>query len=123
MKNQNLNLKSDIKRRSYIFALEVISFIETLPRDATVNILLNQLLQAATSIGANIIEAQASSSKKDFINFYHHALKSANETKFWLCLLRDSKKAENSKTNTLLNEVTEISNMLGSSLLTMKGKK
>ncbi|HRZ29331.1 MAG TPA: four helix bundle protein [Candidatus Paceibacterota bacterium] len=38
------------------------------------------MLRSATSIGANIIEARASSSKKDFIKFYEIALKSANET-------------------------------------------
>ncbi|MEW6163180.1 MAG: four helix bundle protein [Nitrospirota bacterium] len=41
------------------------------------------MLRSATSIGANIIEAQAASSRRDFRNFLNHALKSANETKFW----------------------------------------
>ncbi|EKD56033.1 MAG: hypothetical protein ACD_58C00316G0006 [uncultured bacterium] len=123
MKNYNLNLKTDIKKRSYLFALDIIAFIEILPKNQTNNIIINQLLRSATSIGANIIEAQASSSKKDFINFYHHSLKSANETKFWLCLLRDSKKSDYNKTQKLLNEVIELANILGSSILTMKGKK
>ena len=52
-------------------------------------IISDQLLRSATSIGANIIEAKAASSKKDFIRFYEISLKSANETKYWLCLLRD----------------------------------
>lgn len=123
MKSYNSKLKTDIKKRSYIFALDVIRFIDALTKDRVSNIIINQLLRSATSIGANIIEAQASSSKKDFINFYHHALKSANETKFWLCLLRDSKRADRYKLGNLLDEVTEISNILGSSILTMKGKK
>jgi len=123
MKNQNLKLKTDIKKRTYVFALNIINFIEILPKDSTLNILTNQLIRAATLIGANIIEAQASSSKKDFINFYHHSLKSANETKFWLCLIRDSKKGDKNKIEILLKEATEISNIIGSSILTMKGKK
>lgn len=97
MKNYNLKLKTDIKKRSYPFALEIIKFINSLPKNKTAEIIGTQLLRAATSIGANIIEAQASSSKRDFVNFFHHSLKSANETKFWLCLLRDSKIGQNKK--------------------------
>lgn len=123
MKNYNLKVKSDVGKRSYFFALEVIKFIEGLPKNKTCEIISYQLLRAATSIGANIIEAKASSSKKDFINFYHHALKSANETKFWLCLLRDSNNGNKETIKELLNETKEISNILGSSILTMKGKK
>ena len=83
----------------------------------------DQLLRSATSIGANIVEAKASSSKRDFIKFYEIALKSANETEYWLGLLRDATQADKNKTNQLLVEVEEISKMLGSSLLTLKNKK
>ena len=63
--------------------------------------------------------------KKDFINFYHIALKSANETKYWLAILSEKLKTKNEKgkTEKLLEEAVEISKMLGSSLLTLKGKK
>ena len=83
----------------------------------------DQLLRSATSIGANIVEAKASSSKRDFIKFYEIALKSANETEYWLGLLKDATQADKNKTNQLLVEVEEISKMLGSSLLTLKNKK
>ena len=83
----------------------------------------DQLLRSATSIGANIVEAKSSSSKRDFIKFFEIALKSANETKYWLGLLRDATEADKDKVNYLLREVEEISKMLGSSLLTMKDKK
>ena len=86
-------------------------------------IISDQLLRAATSIGANIVEAKSSSSKRDFIRFFEIALKSANETKYWLGLLRDATDADKSKINQLLDEVEEISKMLGSSLLTLKNKK
>ena len=86
-------------------------------------IISKQLLRSATSIGANIIEAQAGSSKKDFTNFFSHALKSANESKFWLGLLRDSKKGNQEEIEKLLQETIELSNILGSSILTLKGKK
>jgi len=83
----------------------------------------DQLLRSATSIGANLFEAQSSSSKRDFIKFYEIALKSANETRYWLWLLRDAKLAEKQIIQLNLNEVEEIANMIGSSLLTLKKKK
>lgn len=68
-------------------------------------------------------EANAASSKKDYTNFFNYALKSANETKFWLGLLRDSGKADKTMANNLLKETTEIANILASSILTLKGKR
>ena len=84
----------------------------------------DQLLRSITSIGANIIEAQAASSKRDFINFLNHALKSANEANFWLSLSKDL--APNShlkEIDSLLKEAKELSKILGSSIATLKGKK
>lgn len=124
MQNNNAKSKADLKYRSYHFAVDLIRFIDILHReDWSIEIIAKQLLRSATSIGANIIEAQAGSSKKDFVNFFSYALKSANETKFWLCLLRDSGKAKTQNITLLLQEAVEISNMLASSILTLKGKR
>ena len=114
------NSKSDIKERSYTFALNMIKLVESLPNDQASRIIGNQVLRSATSIGANIIEAQAASSKRDFTNFINHALKSANETKFWLGLLRDSGRKEGEMINPLLDEAKQLANILASSILTLK---
>lgn len=79
-----------------------------------------QLLRSATSIGANVIEAQTGSTRKDFTNFFSSALKSANESKFWLGLLRGSKKAESTTVNELLYETNQIANIFGSSIIILK---
>lgn len=123
MQNENLNLKSNLKYRVYQFSLEIIKLIASLPEKKIFWILDDQLLRSATSIGANIVEAQASSSRREFIKFFEIALKSSNETKYWLCLLRDSGLIEKDTVEKLLNEVTEISKMIGASVLTLKGKK
>ena len=115
--------KLQLKQRAYLYALEIIKFIDILPKEQTCRIIGTQLLRSATSIGANIIEAQAGSSKKDFTNFFSYALKSANESKFWIGLLRDSGKAQKDKADALLKETIELANILGSSILTLKGKK
>ncbi len=113
----------DVKQRTYLYALDVLKFLETLPEGYITRTIGKQLLRSATSVCANIVEAQASSSKKDFVNFYTHALKSANESKFWFGLLKDSGKASHEAVSPLLNETHELSNILASSILTMKGKR
>lgn len=112
--------KTDIKERSYSFALKIIKLVESLSNDPTSRVIGDQLLRSGTSVGANIIEAQAASSKRDFINFLNYALKSANETKFWLGLLRDSDRKDSKAINPLLEDTRQLSNILASSILTLK---
>jgi len=123
MKNDRSKFKEEFRDRVYRFALDTIVFIEGLAKDQTSRVISDQLLRSATSIGANVVEAQSAASRKDYANFFTHALKSANETKFWLSLLRDAGKAEEKATNKLLSEVTEIANILAASILTLKGKR
>ena len=123
LKNTEQNSKLDIKIRSYRFALSIIRLIDSLSNCRANMIIGDQLLRSATSIGANIIEAQAASSRRDFKNFLNHSLKSANETKFWLALLRDSGKVSENAINPLLGEAKELANILASSILTLKNKK
>jgi len=56
------------------------------------------------------------------MNFFTIALKSANETKLWLALLRDSGRAKKEEADKFLSEVTEIANIFAASILTMKNK-
>ena len=123
MQNDRSKFKDAFKGRVYRFALDIIGFVERLPKGQVSRIISAQLLRSATSIGANVVEAQGAGSRKDYTNFFAYALKSANETKFWLGLLRDSGKSEGEATNKLLREVTEIANILAASILTLKGKK
>lgn len=121
--NQNLNLKSNIRYRSYHFSISIIRFLHSFPKEKIYWSLGDQLLRSSTSVGANLVEAKSSSSKKDFMRYYGIALKSANETRYWLNLLKDSKLIEEKNILFLINESKEIANMIGSSLLTMKHKK
>ena len=123
MQNDKAKLKEEFKRRVYRFALDVIGFMDRLPVEEASRIISDQLLRSTTSIGANVIEGQAASSRKDYTNFFSYALKSANECKFWLGLLRDSGRADKGIVNGLLREATEIANILATSILTLKGKR
>lgn len=123
MQNQKSKLKTDLKQRAYKYSIKIIEFLDSLPRDMSTSVVANQLLRSATSVGANLVEAKGSSSKKDFTNFFSHALKSANESLYWLGLLRDAKKISSPELKYPLNETKELANILGSSILTLKGKR
>lgn len=123
MQKHNSKVKSDLKTRCYYLSLRVISFVDSVGNSRSVQVLSNQLLRSTTSIGANLVEATASSSRLEFKKYHEIALKSANETKYWIGLMRDSNKAEREQANKLLQEVTEIANMLASGILRLKGKK
>lgn len=123
MENDNKKFKNEFKRRLYGFVLRLIKLIDTLPKDTVSTVMGKQLIRSGTSILANYIEAGSASSKKDFTNFFTHALKSSNESKVWLTLLRDTSKGKREEVLWLLRELVEIANVIASSILTLKGKK
>ncbi len=123
MQNDKVKFKNEFKRRLYNFVLKLISFLEKLPKDRITQVIVDQLMRSGTSIMGNYIEAQASSSRKDFTNFFNHSLKSANESKLWVAILRDTKKSSTEDSNWFLRELDEISNIFGSSILKLRGKK
>ena len=123
MQNDRLKFKNEFKKRLYDFVLRLIPFLEKLPKDIITRRLVDQLLRSGTSVLANYIEGQTASSRKDFTNFFTISLKSANESKMWLALLHDSKRAKAEDVSWFLNELNEISNIFATSILTLKGKK
>ena len=123
MENDNVKFKNEFKKRIYSWVLRLIKFLDKLPKDSVCNVIGNQLLRSGTSVLANYIEANSASSRKDFTNFFTHSLKSANESKMWICLLRDTQKGNREELDWLLKELIEISNIIASSILTLKNKK
>ncbi|MGB9743191.1 MAG: four helix bundle protein [Minisyncoccales bacterium] len=113
----------EFNRRLIKFSLEIIKFCQEVRKDRNLWSIADQLIRSATSIGANIIEAKASSSKLDYLKFFQIALKSANETKYWLILVRESLTDLKVQADKLLREVDEIAKIIGAGVLTMKGKK
>ena len=87
MQNEKSKFKDEFKRRIYGFALEIIKFIDELPKEKTCETIGNQLLRSATSIGANYCEANGASSKKDFMNKIFICKKESRESKYWLRVL------------------------------------
>lgn len=123
VKTEKETFKEEFGKRMKKFVLSLIDFIDLLPREQSSRVIADQLMRSGTSIGANYFEAKAASSKNDFINFFTHSLKSANETKFWLEILRDSAKCDVQRADDLFKETCELANILASSILTLKGKR
>jgi four helix bundle protein len=123
VENDKAKFKNEFKKRLYVWVLRLIKFIERLPKTMVSETMGRQLLRSGTSILANYVEANSASSKKDFINFFTHSLKSANESKVWITLLRDTGKGESKELEWLLQEITEVANVLATSILTMKDKR
>jgi|KBSMisStaDraftv2_1062788.scaffolds.fasta_scaffold00611_8 four helix bundle protein len=111
------NKPFNIVHRCYFFAKEVTRFVKSQKISPVYFSGYSQLIRSATSIGANLVEGRAGGSRKDWRNFIGIALKSANETKYWLCLLRDSMDGPKERVEKLLSEAIEISKILGSILV------
>jgi four helix bundle protein len=123
MQNDKEKFKKEFNKRLYALTLELIDVIDKLPKDNVSRRLGDQLLRSGTSVIGNYIEAQSASSKKDYTNYFTTSLKSANESKLWLSLLKDTGRLQADSFERLLNELSEISNIFASSILTLKGKK
>lgn len=123
MENDSVKFKINFKKRVYKFVLNLVRFVDSIHRDMKNDIIGKQLLRSGTSILANYVEAGSASSKRDFINFFTYSLKSANESKVWLVLMRDLNQGNQKELNKLLNELIEISNVIATSLLTLRGKR
>jgi|SRR5579871_1030354 len=110
----------NIRHRAFYFSKNIIEYIRTCNYEKIHFSIFDQLLRSATSIGANLVEGIAGATKKDFINYYRIALKSANETKYWLCLLRDTIEVDKKEINRLLAEANELSKIIASIIVSAK---
>ncbi|MBI3137386.1 MAG: four helix bundle protein [Sphingobacteriales bacterium] len=105
----------NIRHRAFYFSRAVIEFVKKSSSEKVFYSMYDQLVRSATSVGANLVEGKAGSTRKDWKNYFLIALKSANETKYWLCLIRDTMDETNKKKVVeLINEADEISNIIAS---------
>lgn len=113
----------EIKLRCYQFSLSTIRFLKKRKWDSLSLVVVKQLMRSATSVGANVTEAKNSSSRIEFKRYYEIALKSCNETKYWICLLRDGFDEKGEEIKNILNEADEISKILAASIIKLKSSK
>ena len=80
----------ELRTKSYEFAIRVVKLNRYLSIEQREFVLSKQVLRSGTSIGAMVRESEFGQSKADFINKLSVALKEANETEYWLSLLKDT---------------------------------
>jgi len=108
-----------LKSKSYAFALRVVKLYKYL-NDNKEYVLSKQLLRSGTAVGALVREAEFGQSKADFISKLSIALKEANETHYWLSLLRDSGYIDKKMYDSISPETEELIRLLVSSIKTAK---
>ncbi len=111
---------SELRTRAKDLALKIISVCDTIDTRKGRGVLVNQIIRSATSIGANIHEANYASSKADFINKFHIALKECVETEYWVEILLGSNSLTEETAKELLQECGVIRRMLVKSINTAK---
>ncbi len=119
----NDEFKVKLKKRMYAFTLNLLDFIDNLPKDNTSRRIGDQLIRSGTSIISNFVEGQSASSKREFINYMNISLKSCNESKLWVSLLKDSGKADQDISKVILDELIQFGKILASIILSSKNKK
>ena len=113
---------SIIKNKSYDFALHIIEFCTQLKDEKHYEI-SSQLIRSGTSIGANVEEALAGQSRKDFFAKMSIASKEARETNYWLRLIKDAELFDKPYIKELISESDEIVKILTSIVKTGYGDK
>ena len=115
-----------VMSKSYAFALRIIKLYKYLVAEKKEYVLTKQLLRSGTSIGALIREGEHAQSKADFLNKMNVALKEANETQFWIELLRDSDYLSYEESLSIYDNSNELIRLLASIVKSTKlalGKK
>lgn len=112
----------DIKLRSLKFAVLIIKLSLLLPRNAAGFAIASQIVRSGTSIGANIHEAQDSSSKKEFIHSMTISLKEARETEYWLLVIQEADLINNPILTEAITEIKELIKILTTIVKKLKAK-
>ena len=111
---------SELRSRAKALALHIIAICDEIDTRKGRGVLVNQITRSATSIGANIHEANYASSKADFINKFHISLKECAETEYWIEMLVGSNCITEDVSKELLQECGVIRRMLVKSIYTAK---
>ena len=118
--NDNISIQDRTKKFA-LRAIKAYSFInQTSHFTSPESIISKQFLRSSTSIGANCAEAKSAQSRKDFIHKYEIALKEANETKYWIELMIESKLMSEKKLCLMYEEIKRIMAILTVSVNKLK---
>lgn len=112
--------KPTLKTKSYAFSIRIVRLSQFMQKEKKEFVLSKQVLRSGTSVGALIREAEFAQSRADFINKMSISLKEANETEYWLCLLKDTDYINAKLFESLQSDCKELIAMLVSTVKTSK---
>ena len=115
--------ESPLKSKSYEFAIRIVRMSQFLRTEKKEYVLSKQVLRSGTSVGALIREAEFGQSRADFTNKMSIALKEANETDYWLSILKDTNYIDEKLFDSFQIQCKELIAMLVSSVKTSKLNK
>jgi four helix bundle protein len=122
-----MNKNIDIHDRLLSFGIRIVKLCRILAKNLDNRVIADQLIRAGTSVGANMQEADAASSKKDFINKVNIAKKEIQETNYWIKIIKGSGMINNidnvNELDQLLNESEELKRIIGAILFRAKEKE
>lgn len=104
----NNSRKYDLEERTAQFGEGIIDFIKLLPKNSVTLPLMNQLIRAGTSVGANYMEADGGSTKKDFRHKISICRKEAKETRHWLRMIAHAVPEKKDSARLLWQEAQEL---------------
>lgn len=107
-------MESIVAVKSYAFAIRVVKLYKLLSQEKREFILSKQMLRSGTAIGALIKEAEHAQSKADFLNKMNVALKEANETEYWLMLMKDTEYLNEKEFQSIREDCSELLKLLAS---------
>jgi len=114
--NNNYNLEERIAK----FGEDIIRFCKTIKQDAITRPIINQLVRSGAGVGANYMEANAASSKKDFKNKIYICKKEIQETKHWLRMVAVAVPGEREESRKLWREAQELTLIFGKIISSLK---
>ena len=100
--------KQELQNRTKQFALRVLKLVDALPRTTAGRAISNQLVRSATSVGANYRAACRARSRAEFAAKLGTVLEEADESLYWLEMIRDGGLMSDSKISLLLREADEL---------------
>ena len=113
----------ELRERTKQFALSIIKVVEALPNTVTGRAISNQLVRCGTSVGANYRAACRGRSKAEFNSKLHIVLEEADESVFWLEIIKEKNLLSDDKITSLLNEAEELTKIFSKSYYTAKQNK
>jgi len=118
--NPNDKKKYDLEERTAQLGEAIIELVRTFSQDSVNSPLISQIVRAATSVGANYMEADGAESKKGFRHKISICKKEAKETKHWVRMIAKANPSRRDECQKLLKEAQELSLIFSSILLSKK---